>query len=114
MIDQRWIAAAAMWVFASASLADSGGETAATSEPPTTAAGQKIFVDPNTGELRAPDASDWLQLPAPVQSKAKVVPQVLPDGTIVIPADAVMQEISATIEEDGSLQVRCDDEPAGR
>ncbi len=77
-------------------------------------ADQLAFIDPVSGEFRAPTAQDWAQLARTASAKAMVESQVLPDGTILLPASAVMHQMTATILPDGSLQTDCDDHPADR
>jgi hypothetical protein len=83
------------------------GATVQSQAPATPQAGMTIFVDPNTGEIREPTLADWLQLPRAAAGKAKITERVLPDGTLMIPAESMMQDMTATIAADGSVQIRC-------
>jgi hypothetical protein len=106
----RWIRSAGLVLGALVASAAPCEQTT-TADEAYPAAGMVIFLDPVTGELKQPEVADWAQVPRRVASKALVQKQVLPDGTIVVPAEAALQEISATLGDDGSLLIRCD-EPA--
>jgi hypothetical protein len=90
------LGALALWLIATGAMADQ----------------QLLFLDPVTGEFREPTAEDWAQLPRPKAAPEPVQAQVLPNGTILLPASAVMHEMTATILPDGRLQTDCDDHPA--
>ena len=91
--------------------------TADQSAPPApaapVAAGQMIFIDPGTGKIVQPTVEEWSQLPRPIAAKAKkIVEQVRPDGSLVVPADQVMFEMRASVGADGRVQLHCDDSEA--
>lgn len=109
MNDVRFLAGALFMSAAMVTAASEPQPVAQSSE--TGGAAQVIFVDPNTGEIRTPTERDWAQLPRPAKKSLKAQEHVLPDGTIVIPADAVMHEMTATIGPDGHVETHCTDHP---
>ena len=76
---------------------------------------QMIFIDPATGEIRAPTVEEWAQLAATTPPKARRIYEgkVLPNGMILLPPEAGMQQITATIAPDGSITTRCAPADAG-
>jgi len=107
---KSWIAAAAVAAGVTAAMALDGAERQPVAQAGATA-GQVIFVDPNTGEIRQPTAEEWSQLPSgAVSAKARTLPtqHVLPDGTILISGQALRQRSIATVDAQGKLKIDCD------
>ncbi len=79
----------------------------------------RVFIDPQTGQLRAPTPQEKTSPPTPsadttkaarTQMEPKAV--IRPDGTILIPlGDEHMKHKIVHVCPDGSLATRCDDTP---
>ena len=78
----------------------------------------RVFIDPETGQLRAPTPQEKANPPAPseitkaarTQTESKAV--IRPDGTISITlGNEHMKQQVVHVCPDGSLAARCDDTP---
>jgi hypothetical protein len=68
-----------------------------------------IFVDPSTGRIiEPPGPPDWVQVPYRAPAKASLASRIvaLPDGTYMIPADAMMTDVTGAIAADGTVEIR--------
>jgi hypothetical protein len=79
-------------------------------------AGQRIFIDPETGKVRPPTAEERAQMAreSAAAPKVKVEAYSLPDGTVVLPAEANRRYTVAKREADGKLTTHCADHPDER
>jgi hypothetical protein len=80
--------------------------------PGSTDARQRVFIDPETGEKRAPTDEELAQMAQPKSSRKREA-IALPDGTYMVPAEANMHKVNATRTPDGKLEVHCEDPAHG-
>lgn len=134
MSKRRFAAAlAALLLGVLAAVPESGAQTAAVSPParerkeirkgsvtrakaqPRSVSGQQVFVDPVTGELRAPTAVESLLLASTLdeslsQSSEGLVVVELEDGTLMVDLQDRFQEVALASIVDGRLTFACHDE----
>jgi hypothetical protein len=113
MKDLRRLAAIAL-----AMLAVAGCAVVSRSQPVPAPAGAEagadrllMFVDPETGERRAPTEQELADLRTNARSgKALASPQAiaLPDGTFMLPAEATLHRVTATRGTDGKVELHCE------
>lgn len=94
---------------AGATVAAPGGQTQS----------QRIFLDPVTGEARAPTAEErrQLQLTEPaVQAKSLQAPQVIhyPNGMVGVRINRPLNQVHAEVAKDGAVRSYCNDEAAAK
>jgi hypothetical protein len=90
--------------------------SAGTAQQPMPNSGVQAFVDPVTGELRAPTDAERAAMAAQaaqrkqaasVGSSATSQPReiVLPDGSVAVPVDTTTETLQACVEKDGHVTV---------
>jgi hypothetical protein len=87
--------------------------------PAVHAQSQRIFLDPVTGEARAPTAEERRQMQrteTAVPAKSLQVPQVIhyPNGMTGVRINRPLNQVHAEITKDGDVHSYCNDEPAAK
>lgn len=99
-----------------------GGAHPPAAEQPTAPVAQRIFVDPVTGDLRAPTQEErWqgqaaVQTPALQSKAAETPPRIVeyPDGTVGVFIRRPHHLVHAEAAPDGSIRSYCSDDAASQ